>query len=91
MVSFLLDFPPITIRIPLLAYLSLHALPIPCHHNMVRPQVADGGNSLKLWTVAASIMNKQSRLGVGLTTTHLKKRLVTKCLKGPSTWMDSLE
>jgi hypothetical protein len=49
---------------------------------MARPQVADGGNGLQIWRVAANILNKQSRtadkgwsssLGVGLTTPHRKK------------------
>jgi hypothetical protein len=51
---------------------------------MARPQVADGGNTLQVWRVAANILNKQSRtpdkggppawgLGVGLTTPHRKK------------------
>jgi hypothetical protein len=56
-----------------------------CHHGMARPQVADGGNGLQIWRVAANIFNKQSRtadkrwssnfsgLGVGLTTPHRKK------------------
>jgi hypothetical protein len=56
----------------------------PCHHGMARPQVADGGDSLQFWRVAANILNKQSwtvekgwssglGLGVGLTTPHRKK------------------
>jgi hypothetical protein len=51
---------------------------------MARPQVADGGNSVQIWRVAANILNKQSRtadkggppawgLGVGLTIPHRKK------------------
>jgi hypothetical protein len=51
---------------------------------MTRPQVADGGESLQIWRVAANILNKQSRtadkggppawgLGGGLTTPHRKK------------------
>jgi hypothetical protein len=32
-----------------------------CHHGMARPQVADGGDSLQFWRVAANILNKQSR------------------------------
>jgi hypothetical protein len=28
---------------------------------MARPQVADGGNGLQIWRVAANILNKQSR------------------------------
>jgi hypothetical protein len=34
---------------------------VPCHHSMARPQVADGGNTLQVWRVAANILNKQSR------------------------------
>jgi hypothetical protein len=34
---------------------------VPCHHGMARPQVADGGNSLQFWRVAANILNEQSR------------------------------
>jgi hypothetical protein len=34
---------------------------VPCHHCMGRPQVADGGDGLQIWTVAASTSNKQSR------------------------------
>jgi hypothetical protein len=34
---------------------------IPCHHDMARSQVADGGNDLKIWRIAANILNKQSR------------------------------
>jgi hypothetical protein len=32
-----------------------------CHHGMARPQVADGGDSLNIWRVAANILNKQLR------------------------------
>jgi hypothetical protein len=32
-----------------------------CHHGMARPQVADGGDGLQVWRVAANILNKQSR------------------------------
>jgi hypothetical protein len=34
---------------------------VPCHHSMARPQVADGGNTLQVWRVAANTLNKQSR------------------------------
>jgi hypothetical protein len=34
---------------------------IPCHHGMAHPQVADGGDGLQIWKVAANILNKQSR------------------------------
>jgi hypothetical protein len=33
----------------------------PCHHSMARPQVADGGDALQVWRVAANILNKQSQ------------------------------
>jgi hypothetical protein len=33
----------------------------PCHHGMPHPQVADGGDGLQVWRVAANILNKQSR------------------------------
>jgi hypothetical protein len=32
---------------------------VPCHHGMARPQVADGGDSLQIWRVAANVLNKQ--------------------------------
>jgi hypothetical protein len=31
------------------------------HHGIVHPRVADGGNGLQIWRVAANILNKQSR------------------------------
>jgi hypothetical protein len=31
------------------------------HHGMARPQVADGGDGLQIWRVAANTLNKQSR------------------------------
>jgi hypothetical protein len=34
---------------------------VPCHHGMARPQVADGGDGLQIWRVAANILTKQSR------------------------------
>jgi hypothetical protein len=56
----------------------------PGHHGMARSQVADGGDGLQIWRVAANILNMQSRtadkggtsawgLGVGLTTPHHKE------------------
>jgi hypothetical protein len=39
----------------------LHVRWVPCHHDMVRPQVADGQNGLQIWRVAANILNKQSQ------------------------------
>jgi hypothetical protein len=38
---------------------------VPCHHGMARPQVADGGDGLQIWRVAANILNKQSRTADG--------------------------
>jgi hypothetical protein len=38
-----------------------HVKWVPCHHGMARPQVADGGEGLHIWRVAANILNKQSR------------------------------
>jgi hypothetical protein len=32
-----------------------------CHHGMARPQVADGGDGLKMWRVDSNRLNKQSR------------------------------
>jgi hypothetical protein len=34
---------------------------VPCHHSMACPQVANGGNALQIWRVAAKILNKQLR------------------------------
>jgi hypothetical protein len=35
----------------------------PCHirnqHGMARPRVADGGDGLQIWRVAANILNKE--------------------------------
>jgi hypothetical protein len=42
---------------------------VPCHHGMVRPQVADGGDALYLCRAAANILNKRSRTAEnGLTS-----------------------
>jgi hypothetical protein len=32
-----------------------------CHYGMARPRVANGGDGLQIWRVAANISNKQSR------------------------------
>jgi hypothetical protein len=69
---------------------------------MARPQVADGGNGLQIWRVAANTLNKQSRtadkgwffslgFGVELRTPHRKNYLVTKIHKKPRAWTDSWE
>jgi len=31
----------------------------PCHHDMARPRVADGGDGLQIWRVVANVLNKQ--------------------------------
>jgi hypothetical protein len=41
--------------------MSNHVKWVPCHHGVARPQVADGGDGLQIWRVAANILNKQSR------------------------------
>jgi hypothetical protein len=38
-----------------------HVKWVPCHHGVARPQVADGGEGLKIWRVAANILSKQLR------------------------------
>jgi hypothetical protein len=52
---------------------------VACHHGMAHPQVADGGDGLQIWKVAANILNKQSwtadkgcpsNLGVGLVANN---------------------
>jgi hypothetical protein len=35
-----------------------HVTWVPCHHGMARPQVADGGDGLQIWEVAANILKK---------------------------------
>jgi hypothetical protein len=47
------EFIDLAFRYPVL---SVH-----CHHGMARPRVADGGDHLQIWRVAANILNKQSR------------------------------
>jgi hypothetical protein len=34
---------------------------VQCHHGMARPRVADRGDGLQIWRVAANILNQQSR------------------------------
>jgi hypothetical protein len=54
-----------------------HVKLVHCHHGMARPRVADKGDGLQIWRVAANTLNKQlrtadcgwfSNLGVGVTT-----------------------
>jgi hypothetical protein len=35
---------------------------VPCYHGMARHQIADGGDGLQIWRVAANILNKLSRI-----------------------------
>jgi hypothetical protein len=39
----------------------VHVKLVPCDHGMARSQVADVGDGLHIWRVAANILNKQSR------------------------------
>jgi hypothetical protein len=39
--------------------MSFHVKWVPCHHGVARPQVADRGDGLQIWRVAANILNKQ--------------------------------
>jgi hypothetical protein len=39
----------------------IHFKWVSCHHGMARLQVADGGDGLQIRSVAANILNKQSR------------------------------
>jgi hypothetical protein len=73
---------------------------------MALAQVADGGDGLQIWRVAANILNKQSRtadrgwpsslgVGRGANNPHRKYILylcvcVAKCLQGPREWTASL-
>jgi hypothetical protein len=38
-----------------------HVKRVPCHEGMACPQVADPGEGLQIWRVAANSLNKQSR------------------------------
>jgi hypothetical protein len=39
-----------------------HVRLVACHYSMSRPQVADGGDGLQIWKVAANMLNKKSGL-----------------------------
>jgi hypothetical protein len=67
-----------------------HVKWVPRHHSVAHRQAGDGGDGLHIWSLAANILNKQSRtadsgwssslgLGVGLITPYRKKK-VTKRL-----------
>jgi hypothetical protein len=68
---------------------------------MARPQVAGGGEGVKIWRAAANMLNKQSLtadkgwssslwVGWGLTTSHSKKPVCYKMLLWASDF-DSLK
>jgi hypothetical protein len=40
---------------------TFHVKWVPCHYGVARPRVADRGDGLQIWRVAANILNKQSR------------------------------
>jgi hypothetical protein len=42
-------------------FMQVHVKWVHCHHGMVRPRVADRGDGLQIWWVAANILNRQSR------------------------------
>jgi hypothetical protein len=50
-------------NVSLIVFMFGHVSWVPCHHDMGRPQFADGGEGLDIWRVAANILNKQSRIG----------------------------
>jgi hypothetical protein len=39
----------------------VHVSWVPYHDGIARPQIADGGDGLQIWRVAANILNKHSR------------------------------
>jgi hypothetical protein len=41
--------------------LAIHVKWVHCYHGMARPRVADRGDGLQVWRVAANILNKKSR------------------------------
>ena len=68
---------------------------------MARTQVADRGDGLQIWRIAANMLNRQSRTVVRggppawglverLTTPHCKEEIVTNSLDKPRNWTDSL-
>jgi hypothetical protein len=42
-------------------FLLLSVISGSSHHNMVHPQIVDGGYILQIWRVAANVLNKQSQ------------------------------
>jgi hypothetical protein len=69
---------------------------VECHHGMVRPRVVYGEDGLQIRTVAANILNKQSRTAdkgwsSNWSVVVVVVGVVTKCQKGPQACMDSLD
>jgi hypothetical protein len=60
---------------------SSHVVWVPCHHGMARPLVADGGDGLQLWRVAANILDKQSPTAENWWSSRL---LVGRCSNNSS-------
>jgi len=58
-------------------WIRIHVRWVLCHHGMARPQVADGGYLRIYWISSCGQPTRDSppawRLGVGLTTSRLKK------------------
>jgi len=72
----------------------------PCHHHgMMCPWVTDGEDSLQIWRVTASILNRQSyswqwvvlQLGVWVRVYLLigKKMFIMKCYRRTWNWADA--
>jgi hypothetical protein len=64
-------------------YVTRHVKCVQCYNGMARPRVADRGDGLQIWRVAANILNKQSctadsgwstSLGVGRGLTTLPRK-----------------
>jgi len=63
-----------------------------CHHDMERPQMADGREDFQMWRVAANILNKQSRTDKGwsssfwfgqeITTPHPRENTLLNVTRG---------
>jgi hypothetical protein len=53
-------------------YVHYHVHKSPCKHGMARPQVADGGDGVQIWWVAANILNKQSRTADKMWSSSLR-------------------
>jgi hypothetical protein len=61
---------------------------------MARPRVADGGDGLQIWRVAANILNNQSRetdKGWSSSLRGLTNQLLRNVYTQPRTWTDPME